>query len=51
MELELTKQNDPRMFGNGDVFENYPHSNPALRNYYERFLKGEIRGRGAGEQQ
>ncbi len=49
MEQELTKQNDPRMFGKGDVFDNYPHANPALRNYYERFLKGEVRS-GRAEQ-
>lgn len=36
---ELKKQNDPRMFGKGDVFDNYvPDRNAG---FYERFLKGE----------
>ena len=41
MEQELKNQNDPRMFGNGAVFDNYPHGEPGMRNFYERFIKGE----------
>lgn len=36
---ELKKQNDPRMFGNGAVFDNYkPDRNT---NFYERYVRGE----------
>ena len=39
MTAELKEQNDPRMFGKGEVFDNYPvTSNPG---FYERFMKGE----------
>jgi len=37
---ELKAQEDPRMFGRGNVFDEYPVFSPT-RNYYERFLKGE----------
>ncbi len=50
MEQELTKQNDPRMFGKGDVFDKYPNANPDKRNYYERFMKGEVQKGKAVEQ-
>lgn len=43
MEQELTKQNDPRMLGRGDMFDNYPHAKPEMRNYYERVMKGGIK--------
>jgi N-sulfoglucosamine sulfohydrolase len=43
METELKKQNDPRMFGKGDVFDSYQIAKPDARNYYERFMKGEIK--------
>jgi N-sulfoglucosamine sulfohydrolase len=38
---ELKAQGDPRMFGHGDVFERYPYSDPAYRNFYNRFMAGE----------
>jgi arylsulfatase A-like enzyme len=38
---ELTAQGDPRMAGQGHVFDEYPYANPAQRNFYERFMKGE----------
>jgi arylsulfatase A-like enzyme len=38
---ELKKQGDPRMFGQGHVFDEYPHANVDHRNFYERFLQGE----------
>ena len=39
LESELKKQNDPRMFGNGDVFDNYkPDRN---MDFYKRYMKGE----------
>ncbi len=41
MEAELKAQGDPRMFGQGDVFDRYPYSNPENARFYERYLKGE----------
>lgn len=41
MEEELKNQKDPRMFGNGAIFDQYPYAEPATRNFYERFMKGE----------
>jgi len=38
---ELKAQQDPRMFGHGEVFEAYPYADPACRNFYERHLSGE----------
>ena len=38
MEAELIKQSDPRMFGNGDIFQNYKYSNDRWRNVYERIV-------------
>lgn len=38
---ELKAQGDPRMFGQGSVFEAEPYANPGQRNFYERYLKGE----------
>lgn len=39
LESELKKQNDPRMFGNGAVFDNYKPDRNA--NFYERYMNGE----------
>jgi hypothetical protein len=41
MEAELKAQGDPRMSGQGSVFDRYPHSNAANVNFYERFMRGE----------
>ena len=41
MEAELKKQGDPRMFGHGEVFDNYLHASPANVHFYERYMKGE----------
>ncbi len=41
LEQELKQQQDPRMFGNGSVFDNYPYGEPRVKNFYERFMKGE----------
>lgn len=37
MEAELSKQEDPRMEGNGSIFDNYPVSSAAA-NFYERVI-------------
>lgn len=41
MKTELEKQGDPRMFGQGYVFDEYEYANPADVNFYERYMKGE----------
>ncbi|MFK7737192.1 MAG: sulfatase [Pirellulaceae bacterium] len=41
MESELKAQGDPRMFGQGEVFDNYPYSGASTDNFYERFTSGE----------
>lgn len=38
---ELKAQGDPRMEGQGEVFDRYEHSNKANAGYYEKFMRGE----------
>lgn len=38
---KLKEQGDPRIFGQGEIFEKYPFANVNLRNFYERFMNGE----------
>jgi N-sulfoglucosamine sulfohydrolase len=42
MEKMLKEQKDPRMFGNGDIFNSYGYSESKGWNYYERFMSGEF---------
>lgn len=39
--LELKAQQDPRVIGNGDIFDSYPNADRANLNFYERFMSGE----------
>jgi N-sulfoglucosamine sulfohydrolase len=39
---ELRRQGDPRMFGKGDVFDQYPFSQDKVWNFWERVQSGEI---------
>lgn len=39
LESNLKKQGDPRMFGKGAIFDNYPPNNGA--NLYEKYMNGE----------
>ncbi|MHB1180053.1 MAG: sulfatase-like hydrolase/transferase, partial [Daejeonella sp.] len=41
MEQELKSQKDPRMFGKGSIFDKYPYGEPRVKNFYERYMKGE----------
>ena len=41
MTEELKKEGDPRMFGKGDIFDAYPYSENANRDFYNRFMAGE----------
>ena len=36
---ELTAQEDPRMKGQGEVFDRYPHA--SMPGFFERFMKGD----------
>ncbi len=38
MEKELEKQNDPRMFGRGDVFHTYKYTDPRWENLYKKMV-------------
>lgn len=38
---ELKQQQDPRVLGNGDVFDEYLYADKAHRNFYERYMNGE----------
>jgi N-sulfoglucosamine sulfohydrolase len=40
MTQKLTEQGDPRILGNGDIFDNYPYQG-AVQNYYNRYMAGE----------
>ncbi len=42
METMLKEQQDPRMFGKGDIFSSYGYSEEKAWNYYERFMKAEF---------
>ena len=37
----LAAEGDPRMEGNGAVFDNYPYASDTFRNFYDKFLRGE----------
>lgn len=38
---ELKEQGDPRMFGNGHIFDGYEYAGHNSRNFYERYMRGE----------
>ena len=38
---DLTHQGDPRVLGNGNVFDQYPYSGENVRNFYSRYRGGE----------
>ena len=39
--LELTRQKDPRISGEGDIFDTYPYAGTQHRVFYERYMSGE----------
>jgi arylsulfatase A-like enzyme len=41
MEEELRKQEDPRILGKGDIFDNYPFAWDSWEGFYERMMAGE----------
>ena len=38
---DLTKNKDPRITGEGDIFDNYIYAEKRTRNFYKRFMNGE----------
>jgi N-sulfoglucosamine sulfohydrolase len=38
---ELKAEGDPRMFGEGDEFDQYPYADEAHRDFYNRMMRGE----------
>jgi arylsulfatase A-like enzyme len=38
---ELAAQGDPRMSGQGSIFEQFPYCRDEVRNFYERYMRGE----------
>jgi arylsulfatase A-like enzyme len=38
---ELRQQQDPRMFGRGQQFDDYPYADEKTKNFYERFMRGD----------
>lgn len=39
---DLKRQRDPRMGNDGDIFDRYPFNDSANKDFYERFMAGEI---------
>ena len=46
--LELLQQDDPRSLGKGDVFDRYPFAQESTKDFYNRYMKGEISRKSAG---
>jgi len=45
---ELNSQGDPRISGNGDIFDRYPYASETVRDFYNRYIRGEISRKAAG---
>jgi arylsulfatase A-like enzyme len=39
---DLTKNKDPRVIGNGNIFDNYIYAEKRTRNFYKRYMSGEL---------
>ena len=48
MERALRAQDDPRMAGNGAIFDSYGYSEERGWNFYERFMAGEFTPKATG---
>jgi len=40
--LELLNQDDPRVYGKGESFDRYPYADETVKNFYTRYMNGEI---------
>jgi N-sulfoglucosamine sulfohydrolase len=45
--LELLEQDDPRAYGKGEQFDKYQYADETVRNFYSRFMNGELTKRSA----
>jgi N-sulfoglucosamine sulfohydrolase len=45
---ELRDQGDPRMLGQGHIFDDYPYADGKTRHFYERYQNGELDKKSAG---
>lgn len=45
---ELLQQDDPRINGEGDIFDKYPYADSRTKDFYNRFMKREIHRNAAG---
>ena len=45
---ELREQRDPRVMGEGEVFDEYPYADVKTQHFYERYMAGELDERSAG---
>jgi hypothetical protein len=45
---ELLEQGDPRVYGKGDIFDKYPYAQKAVKDFYNRYLNGELWRKAAG---
>ena len=45
---ELEKQQDPRMFGQGEIFDQYEYQHKAHQNFYEKYMLGTLDEHSAG---
>ena len=39
---DLTKNKDPRILGDGEIFDIYPYADIRIKNFYDRYMKGEL---------
>ncbi len=46
--LELLQQDDPRMYNNGGIFDKYVYADEKVKNFYDRYMKGELTVKDAG---
>ena len=38
---DLEQQADPRVLGQGDIFDQYPYSGENVKDFYSRYMRGE----------
>ena len=48
LEIELREQNDPRILGKGDIFDKYPYAEEQNRDFFNRYVRGEVSRKSAG---
>ena len=48
LENELRDQNDPRIIGAGDVFDKYTYADEKVKDFYNRYMRGELSSKSAG---